>query len=140
MPPTVDVFNGDSPSSTFVGAIYGPDENTLTSEWNRRGISESVKALPYEVSKEFLRIAVEEKQRLYARPFVQFEGSIFGYFSPLSRWSINLLDGYFMNLSLTYNLQQNICKAVLGRIANEEIDMDYTLVPDFGETVKVTVK
>jgi hypothetical protein len=97
-------------------------------------------AEPYEESKEFLRIAVEEKQRLYAGPFVQFEGSIFGYFNPLTRWSINLIEGYFMNLSLNYDLQQNICKAVLGRIINNEIAMDYTLVPDFGETTKVTVK
>jgi hypothetical protein len=140
VPPTVDVFNGDSPSSTFVGAIYGPDELTLTSEWNRRDLPESELAIPYFSSKEFLRIAVEEKQRLYAGPFVQFEGSIFGYFNPLTRWSINLIDGYFMNLSLNYDLQPNVCKAVLGRIINEEIAMDYTLVPDFGETTKVTIK
>jgi hypothetical protein len=140
VPPTVQVFNGDSPSEMFTGAIYGADEVTLTSEWNRRDLPESVLALPYSISKEFLRIAVEEKQRLYAGPFVQFEGSIFGYFNPLTRWSINLIDGYFMNLSLNYDLQPNICKAVLGRIINEEIAMDYTLVPDFGETTKVTIK
>lgn len=140
VPPTVDVFNGDSPSEMFTGAIYGADEVTLTSEWNRRGLSESVIALPYSISKEFLRIAVEEKQRLYAGPYVQFEGSIFGYFNPLTRWSINLIAGYFMNLSLTYDLQPNVCKAVLGRIINEEIAMDYTLIPDFGETTKVTIK
>jgi len=140
VPPTVDVFNGDSPSEMYTGAIYGADEITLTSEWNRRGLSESVLALPYSISKEFLRIAVEEKQRLYAGPYVQFEGSIFGYFNPLTRWSINLITGYFMNLSLTYDLQPNVCKAVLGRIINEEIAMDYTLIPDFGATTKVTIK
>jgi len=140
VPPTVDVFNGDSPSEMYTGAIYGADEVTLTSEWNRRGLPESVLALPYSISKEFLRIAVEEKQRLYAGPYVQFEGSIFGYFNPLTRWSINLIAGHFMNLSLTYDLQPNICKAVLGRIINEEIAMDYTLIPDFGATTKVTIK
>lgn len=140
VPDTIDVFNGDSISEMYVGAIYGADETTLTSEWNRRGITESVLALPYEVSKEFLRIASEEKQRLYAGPYVQFEGSIFGYFSPVTRWSVNLLDGYFMNLSLTYDLQQNICKAVLGRVTNAEIALNYTLVPDYGETTKVTIK
>ena len=140
VPETIDVFNGDSPSSTYVGAIYGPDELSLTSAWNRRGLTESVLTEPYEESKEFLRIAVEEKQRLYAGPFVQFQGSIFGYFNPVSRWSINLIDGYFMNLSLNYDLQQNICQAVLGRIVNDEIAMDYELKPDFGETTKVTVK
>jgi hypothetical protein len=140
VPKTIDVFNGDSPSNDFVGAIFGPDETTLTTKWNRRGLSESILAEPYEVDKEFLRIAVEETQRLYAGPFVRFEGSIFGYFNPVTRWSINLVTGHFMNLSLNYDLQQNICKAVLGRITNEEIALDYTLTPDYGKTTRVTVK
>jgi hypothetical protein len=140
VPETVDVFNGDSPNFMYVGAIYQDDQMTLTERWVRRGISESVLAVPYEVNKEFLRIAVEEKQRLYAGPFVRFEGSIFGYFNPVQRWSINLIDGYFMNLSLNYDLQQNICKAVLGRIVNEEIALDYLKTPDYGATTKVTVK
>ena len=140
VPETVDVFNGDSPNFMYVGAIYEDDQTTLTTRWVRRGISESILAEPYEVNKEFLRIAVEEKQRLYAGPFVRFEGSIFGYFNPLTRWTINLITGYFMNLSLNYDLQQNICKAVLGRITNEEIAMDYLKTPDYGQTTKVTVK
>jgi hypothetical protein len=140
VPETVNVFNGDSENELFVGAIFGPDQTTLTTLWTRRGISESILALPYAESKAFLRIAVEEKQRLYAGPFVRFEGSIFGYFNPLQRWSINLIDGYFMNLSLTYDLQQNICKAVMGRIVDDEIALVYTLVPDYGATTRVTVK
>jgi hypothetical protein len=140
VPETVNVFNGDSVSNMYVGAIYGPDQTTLTTLWNRRGISESILAEPYAESKAFLRIAVEEKQRLYAGPFVRFEGSIFGYFNPLQRWSINLVTGYFMNLSLTYDLQQNICKAVMGRIVDDEIALNYTLVPDYGATSRVTVK
>lgn len=140
VPQTVDVFNGDSPSYMYVGAIYQDDQTTLTERWVRRGISESVLAVPYEVNKEFLRIAVEEKQRLYAGPFVRFEGSIFGYFNPVQRWSVNLLTGYFMNLSLNYDLQSNICKAVLGRIVNDEIALDYLKTPDYGATTKVTVK
>ena len=139
VPQTIDVLNGDQIIKSL-GAIYGPDEDTLTSQWNRRGLSESILAEPYEESKEFLRIAAEEKQRLYAGPFVQFEGSIFGYFNPVTRWSVNLIAGYFMNLSLNYDLQQNICKAVLGRIINDEIAMDYTLEPDNGQTTKVTIK
>jgi hypothetical protein len=141
VPETIDVFNGDSISSIYMGAIYGPDQTTLTTLWTRRGISESILALPYAESKAFLRIAVEEKQRLYAGPFVRFEGSIFGYFNPLQRWTINLIpDSYFMNLSLNYDLQQNICKAVMGRIVDDEIALDYTLVPDYGATTRVTVK
>jgi hypothetical protein len=140
VPETIDVFNGDNDSTIYLGAIYQDDQTTLTTLWNRRGISESILAQPYEASKQFLRIAVEEKQRLYAGPFVRFEGSIFGYFNPLQRWSINLIEGYFMNLSLNYDLQQNICKAVLGRIVDDEIALDYTLVPDYGATTRVTVK
>jgi uncharacterized RmlC-like cupin family protein len=140
VPETINVFNGDSPNELYIGAIYQADQTTLTTLWNRRGISESILAEPYASSKEFLRIAVEEKQRLYAGPFVRFEGSIFGYFNPVTRWSINSIDGYFMNLSLNYDLQQNICKAVLGRVVNAEIALDYTLTPDYGATTRVTVK
>ena len=140
VPETIDVFNGDNDSTIYLGAIYQDDQTTLTERWVRRGLSESILAEPYEANKEFLRIAVEEKQRLFAGPFVRFEGSIFGYFNPVTRWSINSIDGYFMNLSLNYDLQQNICKAVLGRITNQEIALDYTLTPDYGATTKVTVK
>jgi hypothetical protein len=140
VPETVNLFNGDTTSNLYLSGIYQANQTTLTTLWNRRGISESILATPYESSKAFLRISVEEKQRLYAGPFVRFEGSIFGYFNPLQRWSINLIEGYFMNLSLTYDLQQNICKAVLGRIVDDEIALDYTLTPDYGATTKVTVK
>ena len=83
---------------------------------------------------------LEEKQRLNAGTFVRFECSIFWYFNPVIRWSINSIDGYFMNLSLNYDLQQNICKAVLGRVVNAEIALDYLKIPDDGATTRVTVK
>ena len=141
VPETINVFNGDSVSNMYVGAIYQSDQTTLTTLWTRRGISESILAAPYAASKAFLRIAVEEKQRLYAGPFVRFEGSIFGYFNPVQRWTINFIpDSYFMNLSLNYDLQQNICKAVMGRIVDDEIALVYTLVADYGATTRVTVK
>ena len=140
VPETINVFNGDSPNKMYVGAIYQDDQITLTERWVRRGLSESILAVPYEENKQFLRIAVEEKQRLFAGPFVRFEGSIFGYFNPVTRWSINSIDGYFMNLSLNYDLQQNICKAVLGRVVNAEIALDYLKIPDYGATTRVTVK
>ena len=140
VPETINLLNGDSSSNIYLSAIYGPDEVTRTTEWNRRGLTESILAEPFQESKQLIRIASEEKQRLYAGPFVRFEGSIFGYFNPVTRWSINLVTGHFMNLSLNYDLQQNICKAVLGRITNEEIALDYTLTPDYGATTRVTVK
>ena len=138
--PTVDVFNGDDTSDFFLGTIFRTDQDTPTTLWVRRGLSEGSVALPLANEKKFLRIAVEEIQRMYRSPFVRFEGSIFNYFAPLSRFSINLIDGYFMPLSLNYDLQQNICKAVLGRIANDQVALVYKETPDYGETNKVLVK
>lgn len=137
---TINVFNGDDPSDFYYGTIFREDQDTPTTEWVRRGLSESPLANPPEDEKKFLRIAVEEINRLYGSPFVKFEGSIQNYFNPLSRFSINLLEGKFMPVSLSYNLQANICKAVLTRVSNTEIAMDYTLEPDYGETTKVTVR
>jgi len=139
VPDTIDVFCGDSVSGLYLGAIYESDETTLTTDWKRRGLSESVLSEPFEATKPFLRLAVEELQRMYAGPFVKFEGSIFNYFNPLSLFTIDLVEGRFMPVSLRYDLQANICKAVHTRIANTEIAMDYTLEPDYGETTKVTV-
>ena len=140
VPDTIDVLNGDSVASSYVGAIFKNDLTTLTTLWNRRGLAESVLALEYAESKPFLRIAVEELQRMYAQPYVKFEGSIGNYFNPLSLFSINLVTGRFMPVSLSYDLQANVCKAVLTRISNTEIAMDYTLEPDYGETTKITIK
>lgn len=140
VPDTINVFCGDSDSSLYLGAIFENDETTLTTLWNRRGLPESVLAEPYEASKPFLRIAVEELQRMYAQPFVKFDGSIFNYFNPLSLFTIDLVEGRFMPVSLRYDLQANICKVVQTRISNTEIAMDYTLEPDYGETTKVLVK
>lgn len=140
IPDTLNVFNGDGNSEQFVGVMYLDDADTLTSLWVRRGLSESVLCQPFADSKPFLRIAVEEMVRMYANPFIKYEGSIFGYFNPLSRFTINLLDGVFMPLSLTYDTQANICKAVLARVSNDEVEMDYTLAGDYGETTKVTIR
>lgn len=140
VPETINVFNGDDTTESHVGAIYRDDQVTLTTLWNRRDLPESVLATPYQASKQFLRIAVEETVRLHGAPYFRYEGSIFGYFNPLSRFTINLLTGAFMPLSLTYDLQANICKAALQRISNEEIAMAYLLTADFGDTTKVTIK
>lgn len=136
---TINVFNGDDPSDFFLGTIFMEDKDTPTTEWVRRGLPESVIAMPYETEKTFLRIAVEEINRLYGSPFVKFEGSIQNYFNPLSRFTINLLDGKFMPTSLVYDLQSNICRSVLTRVSNTEIGMQYTIEPDYGETTKITV-
>lgn len=136
---TINVFNGDGPAQGFLGTIFKADQTTPTTEWVRRGLVESPMAQPYEADKAFLRIAVEEINRLYGSPFVKFEGSVQNYFNPLSRFTINLLTGKFMPVGLSYDLQANICKLVATRVSNTEIEMDYTVEPDYGETTKVTV-
>lgn len=137
---TINVFNGDDPSDFYYGTIFRQDQDTPTTEWVRRGLPESPLANPPESEKKFLRIAVEEINRLYGSPFVKFEGSVKNYFNPLSRFTINLLEGKFMPVSLSYNLQANICRSVLTRVSNTEIAMDYTEEPDYGDTTKVTVR
>jgi hypothetical protein len=139
VPDTINVFNGDSDLKQYMGAMYLSDETTLTVQWYRSYASESILAEPFSTYKPFLRIAVEEIQRMHALPYAQYDGSIFGYFNPLSYFVINLLTGAFMPLGLEYDLQENICRARLIRISNAEIAQDYTLEPDYGETTKVTV-
>jgi hypothetical protein len=140
VPDTINVFNGDSDLKQYMGAMYLSDETTLTVQWFRAYASESVLAEPFATYKPFLRLAVEEIQRNHALAYVQYDGSIFGYFNPLSYFVINLFTGVFMPIGLQYDLQDNICQARLIRISNDEIAMDYTLEPDYGETTKVTVK
>lgn len=140
VPEIVNVYNGDDTTATHIGAIFRDNQTDLTTLWNRRGIAESLLCEPYAERKPFLRLAVEEGVRLYAQPFVKFEGTIFNYFNPLSRFSINLLTGKFMPDSLVYSLQENKCKAVVTRISNTEIAMLYTLQADFGEITKITIR
>lgn len=139
VPELIQVFNGDDETDFWYGTIFRPDQDTPTTVWVRRGLSESPLALPFASEKEFLRIAVEEIARLHGAPYVRFEGDVFGYFNPLSRATINLITGKFMPLSLTYDLQRGTTFAVWSRVSNEEIGMQYTLSPDYGDTTKVLV-
>ncbi len=140
VPETITVLNGDSDSKQDMGALYETDETTLTSNWYRKYASESVLAEPFATYKPLLRLAVEETERMHARPYIKFDGSIFGYFNPLSIFRINLLDGKFVPIQLDYDLQANICRSTLTRGSNAEIAQDYELEPDYGETTKVLVK
>lgn len=140
VPDTIDVLNGDSETAQYMGAMYETDETTLTSNWYRKYAGESVLASPFATYKPLLRLAVEEKERMHARPYIKFDGTIFGYFNPLSRFVINLLTGYFMPVKMNYDIQANTTQTTLRRIINEEIEQDYELTPDYGETTKVLVK
>jgi len=140
VPDTITVLNGDSNASLIMGAMYETDQTTLTSNWYRKYAVESVLASPFATYKPLLRLAVEEKERMHARPYIKFDGTIFGYFNPLSRFVINLLTGYFMPVKMNYDIQANTTQTTLRRIINEEIEQDYELTPDYGETTKVLVK
>jgi len=140
VPTTINVLNGDSETTQYMGAMYETNETTLTSNWYRKYAGESLLAEPFATYKPLLRLAVEETERLHARPYIKFDGTIFGYFNPLSRFVINLLEGYFMPIKMNYDIQANKTQTTLRRIINEEIEQDYTLEPDYGATTKVLVK
>jgi hypothetical protein len=140
VPNTINVLNGDSDNQQYMGALYGPLDTILTSEWYPVYEPVSFLQQPFAAYKPLLRVAVEETERLHARPFIKFDGTIFGYFNPLSRFVINLLAGFFMPIKMNYDIQANKTQTTLRRIANNEIEQDYTLEPDYGATTKVFVK
>jgi hypothetical protein len=138
--PTITVLNGDSATQLYLSSMYKTDQTTLTSNWYRKYASESINADPFATYKPLIRLAVEETERMHARPYIKFDGTIFGYFNPLSRFVVNLLNGFFMPVKMNYDIQANKTKTTLRRVINEEIEQDYTLEPDYGATTKVLVK
>lgn len=140
VPETINVLNGDNTSEVYMGAMYETDQTTLTSNWYRKYAAESLLATPYAAYKPLIRLAVEETERMHATPYIKFDGTIFGYFNPLSRFVINLLSGYFMPIKMEYDIQANKTRTTLCRISNAEIAQSYELTPDYGDTTKVTIK
>lgn len=138
--PTITVLNGDSTNAQYMGALYQTNETTLTMNWYRKYAGESLLAEPFATYKPLIRLAVEETERMHGRPYIKFDGTIFGYFNPLSRFVVNLLNGFFMPIKMNYDIQANKTKTTLRRIINEEIEQDYTLDSDYGATTKVLVK
>jgi hypothetical protein len=84
-------------------------------------------------------MATEEIARLYAVPYIQFEGSIFGYFNYLSRFSINDVTGVFMPTSLTYELQNSLVSANFAAVSDADVDGLYSLTPVYDNVTKVIV-
>lgn len=140
VPPTINVLNGDTTNAQYMGAMYGPLSTILTSQWYANYEPVSYLAQPFAIYKPLLRLAVEQKEKLQSQPYIKFDGTIFGYFNPLSRFVINLLTGFFMPVKMNYDIQANKTQTTLRRIINEEIEQDYTLEPDYGATTKVLVK
>jgi hypothetical protein len=142
-PDDVTVLNGDG-EQKYVGTIFKDNLTTPTELWNRAGISENDSIMIAEdpiiaSSKSFLRIATEEIARMYALPYIQFEGSIFGYFNYLSRFAINDVDGVFMPTSLTYELQNSLVSANFSAVSDADVDGIYSLTPVYDNVTKVIV-
>ena len=129
-----EVFNGDSPSTIYEGAIFKANKTTPTELWRR------LNDLYFE--KSILRIMGEERMKMYARPRQVFSGDVFGYFNYLSVFTINNLDGLFMATAYNYNAATNITSLKLTEIIDPFIydDIDYKFEPEYKEVVEPTIK
>lgn len=130
IPEIVNVFNGDASSEQYLGAIYKNDEDTLTSTWSRAGMAES---------KPFLRIAAEEMLRIHQRPMNVYDGTVSGFFQYLTRFAINDMPGVFLPVQLSYDLQESTINATLSEVSNDELTIEYELIPDYGSVTKVSI-
>ena len=128
---SIEIFNGDSPSLIYEGAIYKNDEVTNTSKWFRRGFTES---------KPILQIAGEDNLRISQSPAKIFSGDVYGFIPYLSVITIDSVNGLFMPIEWSYNTKLNIVSVkLLEGFTSELNDIKYTLTLDFGNTVKPTI-
>lgn len=127
-----EVFNGDSSSSVYDGAIYKNNETSLTDSWTRDDLNET---------KALIRIMGEERMKMYGKPLQIYKGDVFGYFNYLSVVSINNLTGVFMPIGYRYNAATNITSVTLQEVLNTDIlsDVDYELTFDYGNVVEPTI-
>ena len=126
------IYNGDSNGFVYLGIIYKEDQNTPTTEWNRKN--------SYEKS-QILKIAAEEELRISQKPLKIFEGSTYGQLPYLSAISINGINGLFMPIEYTYDTVTNVAKMKLLELFCTEIaDLVYKLTFDYGETSKPTIQ
>ena len=84
----ITVYNGDIPSSLWVGTIFKFD-NTPTDLWRRKHSNEA---------KPILQIMAEEPLRVNAKPYRVFSGDVFGHIPYVSNISINNLGVNFQIL------------------------------------------
>jgi hypothetical protein len=125
------VFNGDS-SSLLIGSLYKSDKSTLTTYWNRAGFTEN---------KPILLISAEDDLRVQRNAIKIFSGGIFGLLPYLSIISINNVLGKFMFTNYSYDLMTNKMSAKLTQLYQDEVgDIEFLISPDYGNTVKPTIK
>mgnify|MGYP006085112797 CR=1 FL=1 len=128
-----EVYNGDNPSDTYVGAIYKADSTTTTDKWTRQGAQET---------EPLLKIMGEERMKMYSKPLQVYKGDVYGYFNYLSLVTINGLTGKFMPTTYSYNALSNITSLELMEVLNTDIlsDVDYQFTFDYGNVVEPTIK
>lgn len=128
---TLEIYNGDSPSLIYEGAIYKENQTDRTSYWFRRQKSES---------KPILQIAGEDILRMSQRPAKIFSGDVYGFLPYLSIISINNVSGKFMPIEWSFDAKTNITSVKLLEAFNDELnDIDYKYTLDYGSTVKPTI-
>jgi len=127
-----EVFNGDSSSSIYNGAIYKNDKVSLSDLWSRGGVIEA---------KSILQIMGEERMKMYSKPLQVYSGDVYGYFNYLSLVTINNLTGVFMPTSYNYKSLENITSLKLIEVLNTDIldDIDYKVTLDYGNVVEPTI-
>lgn len=127
------IYNGDSPSLIYDGAIFESNGITPTNFWTRRGFNRVD-------GKPLLRIYGEDILQMSQKPAKVFSGDIYGYMPYLSVVSINNLSGKFMPIEWSFNAQENITSVKLLEIFNDYLfDIDYKYTLDYGNTVKPTI-
>lgn len=125
------VYNGDS-TSLLIGSIYKSDQTTLTETWSRVNKFDG---------KPILLISAEDDLRIQSSPVKVFSGGIYGYIPYLSVININNVLGLFMFTEYNYNIMSKKINAKMTQFYNTDLgDIDYNISPDFGNTVKPTIK
>lgn len=128
---TIEIFNGDSIDTQFVGAIYKSDQTVLTSDWTRVGKNEM---------KPILRISAEDDLRISQKPAKEFTGSVFGYLPYLSLVKINNFDEVFTFLEWKYNIFSNTIDVKLIQVFGTELnEVIYNFTYDYNSTVKPSI-
>lgn len=129
---TETIFNGDSPSIVYEGAIFKADKVTPTSTWFRRGKIESY---------EILRICVEDVVRMQQKPAKIFTGDAYGYIPYFCLLTIDNVAGIFAFLEYSYDSYNNTTSFKALQVFNEELsDIDYKKTFNYGNTVKPTIQ
>jgi len=128
---TTEIYNGDSFSLIYEGAIYKQNQTDITTSWFRRQRTET---------KPILQIAGEDILRMSQKPAKVFSGDVYGFLPYLSIISINNIVGKFMPIEWSFDAKSNITSVKLLEAFNDELnDIDYKYTLDYGNTVKPTI-